>query len=308
MNCWLPPPQTSRQLRRRCRFFFAHYLQVWLVMNIFPNMKHLIKRILLSINLLDNARLVYSFLKKASFHGLAKEISLRKNGLPDQLPAPPSNLIFLVIRSVWAFEYWNSGLTIIDDLQTHLKSHSINADRFHRILDFGCGCGRLTRHLTRFKNAELFGADYNRDLIDWSSKTLPIAKFSQNNLEPPISFSSEYFDLILARSVFTHLDYQLQYAWFQELHRILQPRGFLYFTTHSGLSTPGIGTDLNHRLNVGGFVSQNPELQGDNKCSVYQTKEWVYHNLANGFSIIDYIPGRHVENLGQDIYIFQRST
>ena len=277
-------------------------------MNICPKMKHLIKQILLSLNLLDTARLVYSFLKKVSFQTLVKEFKLRKNGLPDQLPAPPSSLIFLVIRSVWAFEYWNSGLTIIDDLEHQLRKHNINADGFHRILDFGCGCGRLTRHLKRFKNAELFGSDYNRNLIDWSSQSLPLAKFFQNNLEPPLLFDSEYFDLILARSVLTHLDYQLQLAWLQELHRIMRPGGFLYFTTHSGSSTPSMGTNLLHRLNVGGFVSQNPELQGDNKCSVYQTKEWVYNNLVNGFSIVDYIPGRLDENLGQDIYIFQRPT
>jgi len=271
-------------------------------------MKNLIKKILSSLNVLDSARLLYSFIKKFSYNAWMRELDIRKNGLPDHYPAPPTNLIFLVIRSVWAFEYWNSGLTIVDDLEKQLKHHTIKIELLHRVLDFGCGCARLTRHLTRFTSARVFGSDYNKTLIDWCSQTLPIATFSRNDLAPPLLFENDYFDLILARSVFTHLDRDLQLAWIQELHRIIKPGGILYFTTHSGAATQRIGRTLIHRFNTEGFVSQNSDIQGDNKCSVYQTNEWVFHNLAKGFSIVDYIPGRHEEHLGQDIYLFQRQT
>lgn len=269
-------------------------------------MKQIIKKFLLSLNLLDTGRLLYSFLTKVSFSTLTNELEFRKNGLPDHHSSPPSSLIFLVIRSVWAGEYWNSGLTIINDLELQFQRQNISTDKFKRILDFGCGCGRLTRHLTRLKNAELFGTDYNKKLIDWSSASLPFATFSQNNLAPPLLYESKYFDLVLARSVFTHLDLQLQFAWIEELYRIIRPGGYLYFTTHSGASVQSLGNNSNQRFHSEGFVSENSDLQGDNKCAVYQTKEWVFNNLAKGFTIIDYIPGRPVENLGQDIYIFQR--
>jgi len=269
-------------------------------------MKQVFKKILLSLKLLDSLRYLQSLFSKISLSNLQKEIAYRKNGLPDRYPAPPSKLIFLIIRSVWSFEYWHSGLAIINDLQSHFERLNVNSKQFKRILDFGCGCGRLTRQLTRFKNAEVYGTDYNERLIAWSSKYLTNSHYACNNLKPPLAYQTEYFDLVVARSVFTHLDYQLQFDWIDELYRIITPGGYLYFTTHSELSTHSLGEHLIHRFKEEGFVSQNSDLQGDNKCAVYQSKDWVYTNLAKKFSAVEYIPGRLEEHLGQDIYIFQK--
>ena len=270
-------------------------------------MKQFVKKLLMSLRLLDYSRAAYSFVTNISFKTLRRELEIRRRGLPDHLPAPPPRLIFLVIRSVWSDEYWKSGLTIVADLEDQLRYHKIDPHHFHRILDFGCGCGRLTRQLARFENAQLFGSDYNKELIDWCSHTLPIAQWSGINIAPPLPFESAYFDCILARSVFTHIDRQLQHAWIEEFHRILHPGGILYFTTHNASSAARLGTDLVQQVNTDGFAAQHSEIQGDNKCSVYETREWVCGNLADGYSVKDYIPGRRDRDLGQDIYIFQKA-
>ncbi|HTX17754.1 MAG TPA: class I SAM-dependent methyltransferase [Bacteroidota bacterium] len=49
---------------------------------------------------------------------------------------------------------------------------------------------------------------------------------------PPLRFDSEYFDLIIARSVLIHLDSVLQRRRVEEFHRLLKPGGYLCVTTH----------------------------------------------------------------------------
>jgi SAM-dependent methyltransferase len=269
-------------------------------------MKNFLKRTLSKLHLLDWARMVYSLTAGFSFRKIAREIQFRLHGLPDHHPAPPPKLIFLVIRSVWAVDYWDSGLTITTDLRSLLTRHNVRTESLTRILDFGCGSGRLTRQFTDLEKAQVFGTDYNRTLIDWSAAALPRIKFSHNELRPPLEYESEFFDLIVARSVLTHLDSDLQREWIQEFRRILKPGGFLYFTVHGLISAQKLDRSIAKELNEQGFLALNRPLQGDNKCSAYETEEWVRENLAKGFTFVDHLPSRKEKHLEQEIYLFRR--
>ncbi len=269
-------------------------------------MKQQIKNFLLSLGLLDAAKAVHSIFSRLSLHSLRREWTVRSDGLPDGYPAPPPRLIFLVIRSVWGWEYWESGKKIVEELAALLQRKNIPADSLTAILDFGCGCGRMTRHLRRFPKATLFGTDYNRELIEWSSGALPFISFGVNTLHPPLSSVDGKYDLIIARSVFTHLDEPLQRAWMKEWNRVLRPGGYLYFTTHSGSSTHGFADDFVRRLSTDGFVTYHSTVQGDNKCATYQTKEWVLAHLTEGYDVMDHQPGTGAEHRGQDIFLFRK--
>ena len=104
-------------------------------------------------------------------------------------------------------------------------------ESLERFLDFGCGCGHVTRHLIGLGPA-IEGCDYNSTLVSWCRKHLNAATFTTNALRPPTSYPDGHFDGILALSVMTHLTVHSQQAWLAEWRRLLAPGGLLLFTAH----------------------------------------------------------------------------
>ena len=95
-----------------------------------------------------------------------------------------------------------------------------------RVLDFGCGSGKVMRHfLPEAEDCELWGCDIDDRSIDWINAELspPLHAFA-NAEAPPLEHPPSSFDLIWAVSVFTHLTDHWA-GWLAELHRVLRPGG-----------------------------------------------------------------------------------
>lgn len=101
-----------------------------------------------------------------------------------------------------------------------------------RVLDFGCGGGRLTRYLNLSQQCVAFGSDANPDHVAWCSANLPNVTTRLNRREPPLPFEDETIDFAYAWSVFTHMSAHEAEAWFADLARVLQPGGILIATIH----------------------------------------------------------------------------
>jgi len=104
---------------------------------------------------------------------------------------------------------------------------------FDRILDFGCGAGRLLQalNLSRRQGQELYGCDVNEACANWCKDNLDFATVAHTALAPPLPYADDQFDLIVAISVFTHLSRPLQVAWARELMRVLRPGGVALVST-----------------------------------------------------------------------------
>lgn len=100
-----------------------------------------------------------------------------------------------------------------------------------RILDFGCGAGRLLRHLLPEARAgEVEGCDIDAASIDWIESALsPPLTVWQSSEAPPLPRPDGHYDLVIALSVFSHLGANWP-AWLIELHRVLKPGGLLVAT------------------------------------------------------------------------------
>ncbi len=96
-----------------------------------------------------------------------------------------------------------------------------------RVLDFGCGSGRVLRHfLDEAEQAELWGCDIDAASVRWVNENLnPPVRCVQNGMAPPLPFEDRSFDLVYATSVFTHIDRWSD--WLLEMNRILTPDGLL---------------------------------------------------------------------------------
>jgi ubiquinone/menaquinone biosynthesis C-methylase UbiE len=102
-----------------------------------------------------------------------------------------------------------------------------------RILDLGCGAGRMIRHLRHLSaRCEIWGTDISAAHITWCKHHLaPPFHFATTTKVPHLPFEDRSFSLIYCGSLFTHID-DLADAWLLELKRILKPGGRLYVTLH----------------------------------------------------------------------------
>jgi SAM-dependent methyltransferase len=95
-----------------------------------------------------------------------------------------------------------------------------------RVLDFGCGAGKLLRHfLPEAERVEFIGCDIDERSVAWLRENLspPLSVFVCGE-EPGLDLPDEHVDLALAMSVFTHLTDHWA-GWLREIHRVLRPGG-----------------------------------------------------------------------------------
>lgn len=101
-----------------------------------------------------------------------------------------------------------------------------------KMLDFGCGWGRITRLFMRDIPIEnLYGIDVNPDLVAECESKFGNGNFSVNAPFPPTKFADNSFDLIVGFSVYSHLSEDACRTWMTEFARICAPDGIIALTT-----------------------------------------------------------------------------
>jgi len=209
----------------------------------------------------------------------------------DGLPVPPLDLIFLVVGVRDPVGFVEGGRTIAHQcIVNALKRHGLDLNQFDSILDFGCGCGRLTRQWKDLTRPQIHGTDYNSVLIEWCRKNLPFARFQVNHLFPPLSYPDQSFDFIFAGSVFTHLTEGLQFAWLNELRRVMKPSGVLMITLHGDHYSKDLPPELLAKYNSGKHVVVHAHQAGTNNCGAYHSATYIREKLSQGFTLMDHLP------------------
>jgi SAM-dependent methyltransferase len=113
-----------------------------------------------------------------------------------------------------------------------LASRYVDLGPNTRILDWGCGFGRVCRHfLHNFPGARVTGVELDEFNLDWMSEHLPNIVPIKTGLDAKIDLPDASADVIYGISVMTHIRQSQQVAWLEELKRILAPGGVLILTT-----------------------------------------------------------------------------
>ena len=151
-------------------------------------------------------------------------------GAKTNVVMPPKHLVARAHGVPDASAFDHIGRVIALDIFSAVTPH-ISLDRPYKILDFGCGCGRVTRFLRLiFPNASIHGTDIDTEAIEWCRHNCSGMDFSTNNDRPPLPFETNSFDFVCAISVFTHLPEEMQFQWLDELRRITRKTGHLILT------------------------------------------------------------------------------
>ena len=104
--------------------------------------------------------------------------------------------------------------------------------RRERVLDFGCGVGRITRPLSGHFE-KVFGVDVSESMITQArdqNRERPNCEFLVNNQDRLEMFTSDHFDLIYSNLVLMHLPSRMMIeACLSEFVRTLRSGGLLVF-------------------------------------------------------------------------------
>lgn len=158
----------------------------------------------------------------------------------NDLPVPPERLRMWVGPFSDAELFCRSGEQHAAEIAhfCHLSSHA-------RVLDVGCGCGRIARALPGIlgANGHYEGIDVARPLIAWCKEhlepQLPNFRFSfvdvrdrDRNPEGTVCgssfefpFDSHVFDVAIGVSLFTHMLPEEVSNYVAQLSRVLRPEG-----------------------------------------------------------------------------------
>lgn len=100
-----------------------------------------------------------------------------------------------------------------------------------RVLDFGCGWGRLTRMLAKdIAPGNLYGCDPVEDILEICRSSRVPAELARSEFLPESLPFEEEFDLAFAFSVFTHVSEPAHLASLKAIHGSLAPGGLLVVT------------------------------------------------------------------------------
>lgn len=239
---------------------------------------------------------------------LWKNLRFRLRGTSDGLQLPSTASRILVAGSADLEWFIDGGRLAADSITRAVARQGRDIRDFERILDFGCGCGRVLRQWHSLKRVQIFGTDYQHRLVRDCHRILPFAHLAVNGTEPPLPFADASFDLVYSLSVFTHLDERQQMLWRDEIRRVLKPDGLWLLTTQGVSYLSKLSAFERQRFDAGEVVCQRAAYRGLNFCQAFHPEQFVRASFAEGLAVVDFEREGARGNPKQDLYVLQREA
>jgi SAM-dependent methyltransferase len=231
---------------------------------------------------------------------------------PTDPPVPGPDRMIRVGGHDQGDEFLKVGMQVFGALRTTLQAATKTDFRdYPRILDWGCGCGRLSRYFADLQ-VTVTGADVDADNVRWCSENLTFGRFETIPLHPPTPFADSSFDLAFGTSVLTHLTESVQFEWLAELKRVVRPGGILLlsFLGDAGVRFFRLSAEQIRRRDRVGILdlTKNKVLDGylpeeDYYRDVFHTAEYVRREWGKYFEVVAHDPGALVV---QDLVVLRR--
>ncbi|WOC41263.1 class I SAM-dependent methyltransferase [Polaribacter sp. HL-MS24] len=248
--------------------------------------KIILKKILSHLNLLSIIEQINFYRQKWKNRKSNKKF--KKNN--PKVKLPPDFYLYETFNLNYDKFYTNGIPTatwLINHLSQFKKLENIS------ILDWGCGTGRILRHLplTLKKTNTFYGTDYNKKYVKWCSENLEGIHFKNNDLHPPLQFKDDFLDIIYGISIFTHLSEELHYSWMTELTRVLKNNGLLFLTTHGDAHTFKLLPKELELYNSGSLITHTYKKEGNRLFASYQSPKFLKDVFAkNNLIVLNHIP------------------
>jgi SAM-dependent methyltransferase len=236
----------------------------------------------------------------------------RRHGGP---PIPPASLRRRV-GSPSLEMHLEIGRSCAADLERLLERAGRPLRPGDRVLDWGCGSGRVALELLERRKLDLRGCDVDADAIGWLRRAVPDGeeRFRVSGFSPPLPYEEGSFDVLYGVSVVSHLSARDQQAWLPELARLIAPGGLAILTIQGpyALAHPfwdgmpkataeRLAPQLDRLDELGGFifVSYAEELVskpdkwagiGGDYGLTFQTDAWTREHWGKVFEVKEVLP------------------
>ena len=244
---------------------------------------------------------------------------------------PPFSMRRLVGEPRWQMsgrDFLNTGRHFVDKLT---QDAGLTTDT--RLLDLGSGCGRIAIPLTNIirQSGRYVGLEAQRLLVLWCQRHItqayPNFEFLHcdlyNRLYNPrgalkaedltFPFEQNQFNLVVATSLFTHLEPEAARNYIRESSRVLEPGGSMFatfFLLENGTRSVDGGLDFRHSYDEGGSVRViDPAIP---ESAVAYSTEWLLPVFqAYGLRLAPAVrlgswTGRQPGYSGQDVLIMKK--
>lgn len=237
-------------------------------------------------------------------------------------PANPPDTVHSMMRNpIFAGDLYSGDMVV-----SALERAGIKLDDNLNYLDFGCSSGALVRNLYAYQpRAKWYGCDPVMESIAWAQSAFPWIDFYTSPTMPNLKYSNETFHGVYAISIWSHFSETAALRWFEEIHRVLKPGGWLVFTTH-GFRSVYYYLDRNllgfeqmysayKSMVEEGFYFQPVWSEGGAEIpsidvmqwgNAYFSLNWVCKNLLNSWKLVAYSPG--INQINQDLYVLEKRT
>lgn len=142
-------------------------------------------------------------------------------------------------------EFLGSGNGVIDRYAALLAAQGAPA-RFEKVLDFGCGVGRLTLAWTRHAD-RVTGVDISGPMIEQGRRILAgqeAVRLELNQAENLALFPDASFDLVFSHIVLQHIPWKYAQGYLREFARVCKPGGWVAFQLPSRPLLPQTGARI----------------------------------------------------------------
>ncbi|CAN5713830.1 hypothetical protein BH11VER1_BH11VER1_26510 [soil metagenome] len=217
------------------------------------------------------------------------DVSYEPPADPEALLAPdgmiyPSLELCGRIGSPTHESFWTVGV-----MAKKIISRSLPLDwtfKGKRVLDFGCGVGRVLRHFApEAREAEFWGCDIDLRSVMWMNRHFsPPFRVFQNRESATLPLESDSFELVYATSVFSHLN-ETWNQWLMELRRILRPGGYAFLSFLNRTPYERIYGQPFPNGKIGMLVKHPGQPWDHGGPNVFISPEWLVENWGGIFDI-----------------------
>ncbi len=251
------------------------------------SIKSNISGLLRKMNLLSYAEMVRFYLQRLKYK--KENDAFSKENLDFVLP--PEYFIYETYRLNYKW-YYEDGKNTAEEIVTLFSKYYDFSKPNNKILDWGCGPGRIVRHLPPLlPGSQIYGTDYNETYIRWCNENLKGVNFSINKIEPPMNFGDSFFDIIFGLSIFTHLSEKNHFDWVNELHRVIKFGGGILITTQGESYRSRLTEKEKELFGSNQLVTRKYLNEGNRLYSSFQPVGFMNELINGKFQVLEFIRG-----------------
>jgi SAM-dependent methyltransferase len=203
-------------------------------------------------------------------------------------PIPPRGL--RERNAVNSIAYWQQAVEeAAAPLDGLLAKVGTRVEDLDRVLDFGCGAGKVVASL-RERGPHISCCDLHEPSIAWLRSTYPDVDAFVNDYDPPVERPDGSFDLVLAWSVLTHLDRDHQAKWLNDWARLVRPGGTVLATILGESAIPPDDAAAAARLVREGVVAIELAKTGAASSWFHGTEKPYFDTFNSRASLSEVIP------------------